>query len=78
VKKTLGERMNRDYSVKDIVENGIKNTYSDILPQEYDMSNQFDVEDTIENGEKITKTSHDKYQLYGDEVIENGEKIELK
>jgi hypothetical protein len=78
VKKTLGERMNRDYSVKDIVENGIKNTYSDILPQEYDMSNQFDVEDTIENGEKITKTSHDNYQLYGDEVIKNGEKIELK
>jgi len=27
---------------------------------------------------KTTKTSHDKYQLYGDEVIENGEKIELK
>jgi hypothetical protein len=24
---------------------------------------------------KITKTSHDKYQLYGDEVIKNGEKI---
>jgi hypothetical protein len=29
---------------------------------------------TIQNGVKITKTSHDKYQLYGDEVIKNGVK----
>jgi len=28
VKLTLGERMNRDYSVKDIVENGVKDIRS--------------------------------------------------
>jgi len=74
VKKTLGERMNRDYSVKDIVENGIKNTYSDILPQEYDMSNQFDVEDTIENGVKETELKSGRQTGKVEDTIQNGVK----
>jgi hypothetical protein len=74
VKKTLGERMNRNYSVKDIVENGIKNTYSDILPQEYDMSNQFDVEDTIENGVKYIFPFEGKPFDEVNGVVQNGVK----
>jgi hypothetical protein len=66
--------MNRDYSVKDIVENGIKNTYSDILPQEYDMSNQFDVEDTIENGVKETELKSGRQTGKVEDTIQNGVK----
>jgi tartrate dehydratase alpha subunit/fumarate hydratase class I-like protein len=74
VKLTVGERMNRDYSVKDIVENGIKNTYSDILPQEYDWSDQFDVEETIQNGVKYAFPFAGKPFDEVNGIIENGVK----
>jgi hypothetical protein len=59
----------RKQRTKYVIENGVKHTKtnSSVRPHR--------VEDTIQNGEKITKTSHDKYQLYGDEVIQNGEKL---
>jgi predicted DNA binding protein len=59
----------RKQRTKYVVENGVKDTKtnSSVRPHR--------VEDTIQNGAKITKTSHDKYQLYGDEVIQNGEKL---
>jgi hypothetical protein len=65
-------------SVEKIIQKGIKNTYSDILPKEYDWSNQFDVQEVIDNGVKHTE--------YGDwedgderldDIIQNGVKATL-
>jgi predicted peroxiredoxin len=61
--------------VEETIQKGIKNTYSDILPKEYDWSNQFDVQEVIDNGVKHTE--------YGDwedgderldDIIRNGVK----
>ena len=41
--------------VEDTIINGVKNTYSDILPEEYDWSDQFDVKEVIEIGVKHTE-----------------------
>jgi len=65
-------------SVEKIIQKGIKNTYSDILPKEYDWSDQFDVQEVIETGVKHTE--------YGDwedgderldDIIQNGIKETL-
>jgi len=64
--------------VEETIQKGIKNTYSDILPKEYDWSNQFDVQEVIDNGVKHTE--------YGDwedgderldDIIQNGVKATL-
>ena len=64
--------------VEEAIQKGIKNTYSDILPKEYDWSNQFDVQEVIDNGVKHTE--------YGDwedgderldDIIQNGVKATL-
>jgi len=64
--------------VEETIQKGIKNTYSDVLPKEYDWSNQFDVEEVIDNGVKHTE--------YGDwedgderldDIIRNGVKETL-
>ncbi len=64
--------------VEETIQKGIKNTYSDILPKEYDWSNQFDVQEVIDNGVKHTE--------YGDwedgderldDIIRNGVKETL-
>jgi len=61
--------------VEEAIQKGIKNTYSDILPKEYDWSDQFDVQEVIDNGVKHTE--------YGDwedgderldDIIRNGVK----
>jgi len=64
--------------VEEAIQKGIKNTYSDILPKEYDWSDQFDVQEVIDNGVKHTE--------YGDwedgderldDIIQNGVKATL-
>ena len=69
VKETCCHDMKLTKSVEKI----IKNTYSDILPKEYDWSDQFDVKEVIETGVKHTE--------YGDwedgderldDIIQNG------
>jgi hypothetical protein len=64
--------------VETAIQKGIKNTYSDILPKEYDWSDQFDVQEVIDNGVKHTE--------YGDwedgderldDIIRNGVKETL-
>jgi hypothetical protein len=64
--------------VEEAIQKGIKNTYSDILPKEYDWSDQFDVQEVIDNGVKHTE--------YGDwedgderldDIIRNGVKETL-
>jgi len=64
--------------VEETIQKGIKNTYSDILPKEYDWSDQFDVQEVIDNGVKHTE--------YGDwedgderldDIIRNGVKETL-
>jgi predicted peroxiredoxin len=75
VKETCCHDMKLTKSVEKIIQKGIKNTYSDILPKEYDWSNQFDVQEVIDNGVKHTE--------YGDwedgderldDIIRNGVK----
>ena len=78
VKETCCHDMKLTKSVEKIIQKGIKNTYSDILPKEYDWSNQFDVQEVIETGVKHTE--------YGDwedgderldDIIQNGIKETL-
>jgi predicted peroxiredoxin len=78
VKETCCHDMKLTKSVEKIIQKGIKNTYSDILPKEYDWSNQFDVQEVIDNGVKHTE--------YGDwedgderldDIIQNGVKVTL-
>jgi predicted peroxiredoxin len=78
VKETCCHDMKLTKSVEKIIQKGIKNTYSDILPKEYDWSNQFDVQEVIDNGVKHTE--------YGDwedgderldDIIQNGVKATL-
>jgi predicted peroxiredoxin len=78
VKETCCHDMKLTKSVEKIIQKGIKNTYSDILPKEYDWSNQFDVQEVIDNGVKHTE--------YGDwedgderldDIIQNGIKETL-
>jgi len=75
VKETCCHDMKLTKSVEKIIQKGIKNTYSDILPEEYDWSDQFDVKEVIETGVKHTE--------YGDwedgderldDIIQNGVK----
>jgi len=70
----IGLDENQESEVLDVIKNGIKNTYSDIVPQEYDWSDQFDVNDVIKNG--IQETHDDVYHHKGrvDGVIRNGVK----
>jgi predicted peroxiredoxin len=55
VKETELHKGVRPSAVEDTIQNGVKNTYSDFVPQEYDWSDQFDVEKVIENGIKETR-----------------------
>jgi len=78
IKETCCHDMKLTKSVEKIIQKGIKNTYSDILPKEYDWSDQFDVQEVIETGVKHTE--------YGDwedgderldDIIQNGIKETL-
>jgi len=78
IKETCCHDMKLTKSVEKIIQKGIKNTYSDILPKEYDWSGQFDVQEVIDNGVKHTE--------YGDwedgderldDIIQNGVKATL-
>ena len=78
VKETCCHDMKLTKSVEKIIQKGIKNTYSNILPEEYDWSDQFDVKEVIETGVKHTE--------YGDwedgderldDIIQNGIKETL-
>ncbi len=78
VKEThLGGKDRKIGEIKDIIENGVKVTYSDKIPHEYDWSNQFteEIDDIIQNGVKHTEYGD---WLDGDErfddIIENGVK----
>jgi predicted peroxiredoxin len=75
VKHTCFAMERNQQHVDDTIQKGIKNTYSDILPKEYDWSDQFDVQEVIDNGVKHTE--------YGDwedgderldDIIQNGVK----
>jgi len=78
VKETHRDAERHPNTVEDAIQKGIKNTYSDILPKEYDWSGQFDVQEVIDNGVKHTE--------YGDwedgderldDIIQNGVKATL-
>jgi len=78
VKETHRDAERHPNTVEDAIQKGIKNTYSDILPKEYDWSGQFDVQEVIDNGVKHTE--------YGDwedgderlnDIIQNGVKETL-
>jgi hypothetical protein len=78
VKHTCFAMERNQQHVDDTIQKGIKNTYSDILPKEYDWSDQFDVQEVIDNGVKHTE--------YGDwedgderldDIIRNGVKETL-
>ncbi len=63
--------------VEETIQKGIKNTYSDVLPKEYDWSNQFDVEEVINNGIKETIGEDYPHTNRIDGVIKNGVKETL-
>ena len=56
--------------VEDVIQNGVKKTYSDKIPHEYDWSKQFteEIDDIIQNGVKHTEKS---LQIDGSCVIED-------
>jgi predicted peroxiredoxin len=61
--------------VEKAIENGVKTTYSDVIPQEYDWSDQFDVNDVIENGIKATVYNiglDENQESEVSDVIQNG------
>jgi predicted peroxiredoxin len=61
--------------VENAIENGVKTTYSDVIPQEYDWSDQFDVNDVIENGIKATVYNiglDENQESEVSDVIQNG------
>ena len=75
--RALEEWVNSEKIVDKTIQNGVKVTYSDKIPHQYDWTNQFtdEIEDIIENGVKHTE--------YGDwedgderldDIIENGVK----
>lgn len=74
VKETCCHDMKLTKSVEKI----IKNTYSDILPKEYDWSDQFDVKEVIETGVKHTEYGdwEDGDERF-DDIIQNGIKETL-
>jgi predicted peroxiredoxin len=72
VKETCCHDMRLTKSVEKIIQTGVKNTYSDIIPQEYDWSDQFDVNDVIENGIQETHVDYYHHKNRIDGVIKNG------
>ena len=74
VKETCCHDMKLTKSVEKI----IKNAYSDILPEEYDWSDQFDVKEVIETGVKHTEYGdwEDGDERF-DDIIQNGIKETL-
>ncbi len=70
VKHTQGSIFANPTTVKDTIQNGVKVTYSDKIPHEYDWSNQFteEIDDIIQNGVKHTEKS---LQIDGSCVIED-------
>jgi hypothetical protein len=70
VKHTLQKNINRIGQVEDAIKNGVKKTYSDKIPHEYDWTEQFteEIEGIIQNGVKYTEKS---LQIDGSCVIED-------
>jgi hypothetical protein len=78
IKETCCHDMKLTKSVEKIIQKGIKNTYSDILPKEYDWSNQFDVQEVIDNGVKHTEYGDwEDGDKRLDDIIQNGIKETL-
>ena len=57
VKKTKRGILVQELSFEGVIENGVKNTYSDKIPHDYDWSDQFteEIDHIIENGVKETR-----------------------
>jgi predicted peroxiredoxin len=70
VKHTIDTTHHKNKYVEDTIQNGVKVTYSDKIPHEYDWSNQFteEIDDIIQNGVKHTEKS---LQIDGSCVIED-------
>jgi hypothetical protein len=58
--------------VQDVIQNGVKHTHSDIVSQEYDWSDYFDVKKVIENGVKETHVDYYHHKNRVEGVIKNG------
>jgi hypothetical protein len=73
VKDTILERNITEGEVEEIIENGVKETSSNVM-----MFQSMKVKDTIQNGVKHTITSENRSRLTAENIIENGVKLTNK
>ena len=73
VKDTILERNVTEGEVEEIIENGVKETSSNVM-----MFQSMKVKDTIQNGVKHTITSENRSRLTAENIIENGVKLTNK
>ena len=76
IKETEGVVGSNIPIVEGVLENGVKNTWTNEIPNEYNWSEDFDreVEDTIQNGVKQTKTNNIMAAEKVEDIIQNGVK----
>ena len=76
IKETEGVVGSNMPIVEKVLENGVKNTWTNEIPNEYNWSEDFDreVEDTIQNGVKQTKTNNIMAAEKVEDIIQNGVK----